>query len=489
MLFHEPSFWLFFAAFAAAWVLARHTVAGRNAVALAGSYVFYAAWDWRFLGLIVFSTLLDFIAGLKIAEAGTPRLRRAWLAASVAGNLGVLAFFKYWNFFQESAAALFAALGLPIRPWTLDIILPVGISFYTFQTMSYSLDVHAGRMQPTRNLLAFAAYVAFFPQLVAGPIERAHRLLPQFLGPRVIDEHAFRRGLDLIAWGLFKKVVVADQLAPFVDLVYALDHPPPGLAALATVAFGFQIYADFSGYSDIARGLARLLGFELAINFNRPYFADSLRDFWHRWHISLSTWLRDYLYIPLGGNRRGVWCTFRNLAVTMALGGLWHGAAWHFVLWGCWHGLGLILERKTGMGRIIRKTSRGPDESSATEPAPADANERGSGAPAGRRGDWAGRTWTLAWVFAGWALFRAPSLEFFRRIRFDGDWPDWGLDFLPAVFLLIALVLILDRRVPADGGEAPAPPRCSSALWSAVFLVAVILFSRAAPPPYLYFQF
>ncbi|MCS6771639.1 MAG: MBOAT family protein, partial [Kiritimatiellae bacterium] len=370
MLFHRPTFWIFFAAFCAAYYIGRRSIRLRNAIVLAGSYVFYAGWDWRFLGLIVFSTALDYMAGLGIGRAKSPRARRAWLWASLVGNLGVLGFFKYWNFFRDNAAALLEAIGLPAAPFTLDVILPVGISFYTFQTLSYTLDVYAGRIEPTRDLLAFAAYVAFFPQLVAGPIERARSLLPQFLTVRTIRADTLLRGADLIVWGLFKKTVIADSLAPFVDAAFALERAPLALTAAATIAFGFQIYADFSGYSDIARGLARALGFELTVNFDRPYTAATLREFWRRWHISLSTWLRDYLYIPLGGSRGSAARTLRNLMTTMLLGGLWHGAAWHFVLWGGWHGLGLVLERR--FPRL------------------------------------AGRALTLGWVFAGWFLFRVP---------------------------------------------------------------------------------
>ncbi len=420
---------------------------------MGGSYLFYAAWDWRFLGLIVFSTLLDYAAGLGIAAAHSQNRRRAWMLASVVGNLGVLGFFKYWNFFQENAAVLLNAIGLAPSSFTLTVLLPVGISFYTFQTMSYTLDVYARRMDPTRDLAAFAAYVAFFPQLVAGPIERARHLLPQFQTPRRITADALQRGVDLIAWGLFKKVVVADQLAPFVDAAFGVERAHIALTAAATVAFGFQIYADFSGYSDIARGLARVLGFELMVNFNRPYIAKSLREFWRRWHISLSTWLRDYLYIPLGGGRATPPKTLRNLLITMALGGLWHGAAWHFALWGVWHGIGLALERM-----LPRVASR----------------------------------WTAwSWVFVGWFLFRVPALERMPSLlaHTGAAWPVWAVEMLIPSGCLIAALLMLERRLPADGGESPAQGFRRPAWVSGCLLVAVLACAREHAPAFIYFQF
>ncbi len=451
MLFHHGSFWLFFAAFAAAYFLCRSNIRARNLLVVGGSYLFYAGWDWRFLGLIVFSTLLDYAAGIGIGSARSDGRRRAWLWASVAGNLGVLGFFKYWNFFQENAAALLTTLGLTPHAFTLNVVLPVGISFYTFQTMSYTLDVYARRIEPTRDLAAFAAYVAFFPQLVAGPIERARNLLPQFLTPRILTADGLRSGLDLIIWGLFKKIVIADQLAPFVDLVFGLDRAHGALTAAATIAFGFQIYADFSGYSDIARGLARLMGFELMLNFNRPYLAASLRAFWRRWHISLSTWLRDYLYIPLGGNREGVARAIRNLLFTMTLGGLWHGAAWHFVVWGVWHGIGLAAERW-----FPRLASR-----------------------------WV----ALTWVFAGWFLFRVPGLNHAPGLLTGNEWPAWAPDFLLPSALLIAALLVLESRQPENSGESPARGFQCPALVSGILLVLALACARPDAPAFMYFQF
>jgi len=279
------------------------------------------------------------------------------LVASLSTNLGLLAFFKYYNFFVESLTGLLATAGLDATGWRLDLVLPVGISFYTFQTLSYTLDVYRGRLEPTRDPLDFALFVAFFPQLVAGPIERAKRLLPQIQRPRRIGAAAVDSALFLIAWGLWKKVVVADNLAAIVDPVFAGSADvSAAMAYLAVVAFAFQIYCDFSGYTDIARGLARLLGFELMLNFNLPYFARNPSDFWRRWHISLSTWLRDYLYISLGGNRGPSWFVYRNLMLTMVLGGLWHGASWNFVWWGVYHGAILGLHRFLTRGRVVAES-------------------------------------------------------------------------------------------------------------------------------------
>lgn len=451
MLFHTPSFWLFFLAFCAGYILARRSRTARNAVIVAGSYVFYGAWDWRFLGLILFSTALDYAAGLGIATSAGRRGRRAWLWASIVGNLGVLGFFKYWNFFQDNAVRLFNALGLSIAPFTLEVLLPVGISFYTFQTMSYTLDVYAKRIEPTRDVIAFAAYVAFFPQLVAGPIERARSLLPQFLSPRVITTDALVRGADLVIWGLFKKMAVADSLAPFVDAVFSMERAPTLLTALATAAFGVQIYADFSGYSDIARGLARMLGFELTVNFNRPYFANSLREFWHRWHISLSTWLRDYLYIPLGGSDGTLARTARNLAITMVLGGLWHGAAWQFVCWGAWHGLGLAINHALPR--------------------------------------WMNRATTLSWVFAGWFLFRVPGMSSAPKFFSGTAFPAWAPEMLLSALAVIVIWLLLERLVPEGGGESPARTVRRPALLSAFLLAIAIACARHDAQAFIYFQF
>lgn len=344
MLFNSFEFIWFFLIVYAAYTVLQHRA--QNVLLLVASYVFYGFWDPRFLILIVISTLLDYSVGRILGSSTNERTRRLAVTASLAGNLGILGFFKYFNFFVASMNDLVASFGFDPAGLHLEIVLPVGISFYTFQTLSYTIDIYRGKLKPTHDLLDMAVYVAFFPQLVAGPIERATRFLPQVQKARRVTYTHIREGAWLILLGYFKKVVIADNLAPYVNQVFS----DPGAASgaellLGAYAFAFQIYGDFSGYSDIARGVAKLMGFDLMVNFRMPYFAVNPSDFWRRWHISLSTWLRDYLYISLGGNRRGALLTYRNLLLTMLLGGLWHGAAWHFVIWGLYHGLLLIGHR------------------------------------------------------------------------------------------------------------------------------------------------
>ncbi len=345
MLFNSYVFWAFLAV-----LLALHAILrgrARKALLLVASYVFYGYWDWRFLGLIALSTLSDFAAAQLIDRSTDRAHKRAWLTAALTLNLGILGFFKYFDFFIGSVSSVLEAAGLPGLKPVLNVVLPVGISFYTFQTMSYTIDVYRGNLKPSRNLLDFALFVSFFPQLVAGPIERATSLLPQIVSPRQRTAADLPEGAFLVLSGLFRKVVIADNLAAIANGIFSAD--PSTLTGPEVVvgvyAFAFQIYGDFSGYSAIARGVARWLGYDLMVNFRMPYLSVSPSDFWRRWHISLSSWLRDYLYIPLGGNRHGTWNTYRNLMLTMLLGGLWHGAAWTFVAWGAFHGLILVAYR------------------------------------------------------------------------------------------------------------------------------------------------
>jgi alginate O-acetyltransferase complex protein AlgI len=344
MLFNSLQFAIFFAIVYALYVLSGHK--RQNRILLVTSYVFYGAWDWRFLSLIWISTILDYFCGIRIHESDDAKRRRLFLFFSVFGNLAILGFFKYFNFFALSLQSLLGNFGFSIQPRFLNVILPVGISFYTFQTMSYTIDIYKRKMEPTKRFLDFALFVAFFPQLVAGPIERAKHLLPQILSPRRLGLDKFYDGCYLIFWGLFQKVVIADNLAEVVDPIFAAGPPYNGAKVLLGLyAFSFQIFCDFAGYSNIARGLGKCMGFDIMVNFRLPYIATNPREFWRRWHISLSTWLRDYLYIPLGGNKKGAFLTYRNLAATMLLGGLWHGAAWTFVIWGAYHGVLLIIHR------------------------------------------------------------------------------------------------------------------------------------------------
>ncbi len=318
----------------------------QNVLLLAVSYLFYGTWDVRFLGLILLSTVVDYGVGLSLGRSERRSIRRALLVFSCLTNLGILGFFKYFDFFAASVGQLLGVVGLDVSVERLNIILPVGISFYTFQTLSYTIDVYLKRLKPTSHLLDFALFVGFFPQLVAGPIERASSLLPQIRRRRHVTGEQIASGAWLILLGYFKKLVIADNLAMLVDPVFAQTAPDDGWTALLAVyAFAIQIYCDFSGYSDIARGVAKIMGIELMVNFDRPYLSRSPSEFWRRWHISLSTWLRDYLYIPLGGSRAGKYQTYRNLTLTMLLGGLWHGASWKFVVWGGYHGLLLSAQR------------------------------------------------------------------------------------------------------------------------------------------------
>ncbi len=348
MLFTQPIFLAFFlAVFAVAWLERNNT--RRKLWLLVASYVFYAGWDWRFLGLIAISTLVDYVAGRSLGTTEAPRRRRAWLTLSVVANLGILGFFKYYNFFIDSAAAMLHPLGIDVGDRALEIVLPVGISFFTFQSMSYTFDIYRRRLEPVTNPLDFSLFVAFFPQLVAGPSVRATHFLPQLRSfPRrgAVD---FRGCLLLFLTGFVKKSCIADNVSPFVDPVFAQPATYTALSVwIAVLLYAVQIYCDFSGYTDMAIACAGLLGYELNTNFNFPYLAASVTEFWRRWHISLSSWLRDYLYIPLGGNRGSLLFTYRNLMLTMLLGGLWHGAAWTFVIWGGLHGAALIVHREWG---------------------------------------------------------------------------------------------------------------------------------------------
>ncbi len=339
MFFNSIAFLLFLPSiFIFYWFLLKRNLKAQNILLLAASYFFYGWWDYRFLTLIALSTILDYFIGLAISKTDIKRKRKQLLVLSLVFNIGVLGFFKYYNFFIDSWIQMWEIIGITIQPWSLKIILPVGISFYTFQTLSYTIDVYRYKLKPTKNFVNFAAFVSFFPQLVAGPIERATNLLPQFFRKRVFNLDKAKSGIHLIIWGLFKKLVIADSCAIYVNTIFENYEELNSLTLIiGAVYFAFQIYGDFSGYSDIAIGTARLFGFELMKNFNYPYFSRDVAEFWRRWHISLSTWFRDYIYIPLGGSRVNKEKQIRNVFIIFLVSGFWHGANWTFIVWGALH--------------------------------------------------------------------------------------------------------------------------------------------------------
>lgn len=324
----------------------------QNAFLVLASITFYASWDWRFIFPLLFTSGLDYWISKKLEygenHGWSKTRRRRYLTISIVSNLTLLGFFKYFNFFTQSLYDLFWQMGFNTNIQTLNIVLPVAISFYTFQALSYTIDVYRGELHATNSFWDFFLAVLYFPHLVAGPIQRASLLLPQVTLPRAITAEKLQEGVHLIIWGFVKKIYMADNLSPIVEVAFSNPSPNGGATTIGVLAFCFQIYCDFSGYTDIARGLAKIMGFEFSLNFNLPYISRNPSEFWRRWHISLSSWLRDYLYKPLGGNRGSSWTTNRNLLITMLLGGLWHGAAWNFVLWGFYHGVLLIGHRLAG---------------------------------------------------------------------------------------------------------------------------------------------
>jgi alginate O-acetyltransferase complex protein AlgI len=385
----------------------------QNVMLLFASYFFYGWWDPRFLALIAASTIVDFYCAKAIARSDDTKRRRALLTLSLVINLGFLGAFKYFNFFMDSFAAALQALGFHQTPVAvIRILLPPGISFYTFQEVAYIVDVYKKKLEPAESIIDYALFISLFPHLIAGPIQRPSHLLPQVQAPRRFDTERFFSGLLLIVCGLFRKAVIADNCALIADAAFSGRMGPPNVAvvALGTYAFAWQIYGDFSGYSDIARGSAQLLGFHFMVNFRQPYLATSVQDFWRRWHISLSTWLRDYLYIPLGGNRDGERRTYRNLMLTMLLGGLWHGANWTFVVWGGIHGAWLSVERF--VSRVVGRDECAPPDFGALRA-------------------WLSRIAVFHLVCLTWVFFRAPSLaDALSFLRGLGTWvwvPEYGL--------------------------------------------------------------
>lgn len=479
MLFNSFSFLFFFlTVFVLYWFVFRKKLVAQNLLLLIASYVFYGLWDWRFLSLIAISSCVDFIAGKRIHEAESKKARKAWLWLSLGVNLGILGFFKYCDFFIASAIDLMTALGMQPDITTLGIILPVGISFYTFQTLSYTIDIYRGKIEPSRNILGFFTFVAFFPQLVAGPIERAARLLPQIESRRTFSYPQAVDGCRLILWGLFKKVAIADQLGLFVNEVYAAPEEFGGLSVLvALVAFTFQVYCDFSGYSDIAIGTARLLGIDLMTNFRFPLFARNQQDFWRRWHISLSTWFRDYVYIPLGGSKFGLSRQFLAIVVTFFISGIWHGADYTFVIWGTLTGLFFALEAITLRNVKI--------------PAPLPG-------------------WLAVLCFGGLLiLFRSPDLDIAGGIMSGltdwnsalGGWNHFATQFTEAIsgtagvipiFGTFVLFFLLEWRVRHDSSDRIFDFRNKTVrygLYYVVFILTFVFSLNYEPETFIYFQF
>jgi alginate O-acetyltransferase complex protein AlgI len=467
MLFVEfRFFWFFLAVFAVYWSLRENR--SRKMWLLLCSYFFYACWNWKFLFLIMASSALDYFVGAMLARTNDPGKRRGWLIMSLCANLGTIAFFKYYNFFVTSAAALLAWLGLHPSLHTLNIIIPVGVSFYTFHSMSYTIDVYRRKLEPVRSPLDLACFIGFFPQMVAGPIVRASAFLPQLQTLRRFADVDGRGALVLFLTGFIKKACIADAVAPFVDRYFAAPANFTAASAwVATLFYAIQIYCDFSGYTDMAIATAALLGYQLPVNFRFPYFARNIADFWHRWHISLSSWLRDYLYIPLGGNRGPAWFIYRNIMITMLLGGLWHGGAWTFVIWGGLHGLALIAHRECGR---------------RTQPNRARSLMR-----------WLAWPLTIYWVCVAWIFFRAVNLQFampalrgFVLFRSDGT-EDLGAWMLGVVAALGFVHWLNFRGVFSTWWRRPAAPVFAAGYGCAFALV--LLFIPPHYAPFIYFQF
>ncbi|MFN3198777.1 MAG: MBOAT family O-acyltransferase [Bradymonadia bacterium] len=489
MIFTTPEFVLFFLLFF--WIYAALPKGadhgrGRKLWLLGGSYFFYGSWDPWCLLLILASTVLDFSVGRRLGETTDAVQRKRLVTVSLVGNLGILAFFKYFNFFADSLHQLLGAVGLDVSLPVLEVVLPVGISFYTFQTLSYTIDIYRGRLTPTERPLDFALFVAFFPQLVAGPIERASHLLPQI--ERLHTLKVDPSGWGFIAIGVFKKAIIADHIGAIVELTYADPaNTHPMALWLGTYAFAIQIYCDFSGYSDIAVGLSRLLGLDLVQNFAAPYAAAGPSEFWRRWHISLSSWLRDYLYIPLGGNRGPQWFVYRNLMLTMLLGGLWHGAAWNFVLWGAWHGLLLAVFRPAFWDRLRAALSPNPVMAFVVT--------------------LLRRLVFFHLVCLGWALFRAQSLA--ECVTIWGKlldptqwaWSQWmgfvaqsGEGRWLAFSAGAMLLLVLAQNVRREGTDVWVArlwrgPAAVRFVFIITLLYTTALLAPEAPPPFIYFQF
>jgi alginate O-acetyltransferase complex protein AlgI len=470
MLFDTPIYLIFLSIVVLAyWWLPRRP---QNMFLLAASYFFYGWWDWRFLGLILLSTVVDFYCARTIAVSNDRSRRRLLLILSVSMNLGFLGYFKYCDFFIDSFAGAAAMFGVHIPVQVLGILLPPGISFYTFQALAYIVDVYYKKLEPAESLLDYALFISLFPHLIAGPIQRPSHLLPQVQAERHFHSGHFFDGLMLITTGLLRKCVVADNCALIANAAFdgRLGEPGLGSSLIGIYAFAWQIYGDFSGYSDIARGSAQLLGFHFMVNFRQPYLATSLQDFWRRWHISLSTWLRDYLYIPLGGNRHGEFQTYRNLLLTMLIGGFWHGANWTFLIWGAIHGGGLALERLL----------LGGDRESSASPSMYKI--------------WLQRIWIFHLVCLAWVFFRAQSVgAALQYLSNFGKW-SWRPEHQTAALLVGAYALVLflmdllnEKREEEYLLEQTSPKLRIAVAWGLICLI--LFFTGNQSNAFIYFQF
>lgn len=476
MLFNSLEYLIFLpVTFLLYWFVFQKQLSVQNFLILFVSYVFYGWWDWRFLSLIILSSCIDYFCARTIEKSNNLRIRSIFLWVSLSINLGLLFVFKYFNFFAESLANAFSSVGYTMGAFTLDVILPVGISFYTFQTMSYTIDVYRRDIEAAKDPVAFFAYVSFFPQLVAGPIERAKNLLPQFYQKRVFDYSKAADGLRQILWGLFKKVVVADNCAKVVDVVFSDPGQQNSLGLLTgAVFFAFQIYGDFSGYSDIAIGTARLFGFDLRQNFAFPYFSRDIAEFWRRWHMSLSSWFRDYVYVPLGGSKGSLNKTIRNVFIIFVVSGLWHGANWTFLAWGAlnaFYFLPLLILQKN------RKNLNTVQEGSLIVPIKDLLN--------------IGLTFGLTVV--AWIFFRADSITeaivYLKSMVLNFSVEHPGVDLKP--FMFIAFLIIVEWVQRSKLHALQLDQMQSTFLRWLIYLVIVfvIILFGASSSSFIYFQF
>jgi len=476
MIFNSFEFFVFLPiVFILYWFVFNKKLKWQNLLVLVASYIFYGWWDWRFLSLIIFSSFIDYHSGLQIVRAKTFKMRKSWLTFSMLVNLGFLGIFKYFNFFATSLKDAFLSIGYEIDVLTLNVILPVGISFYTFQTMSYTIDVYRNKLKPTSDPIAFFTFVGFFPQLVAGPIERATNLLPQFYKARKFNDNKAVDGLRQILWGIFKKVVVADNCAKAVNLVYGNpDDYNASSLWIAAIFFAFQIYGDFSGYSDIAIGTSRLFGFDLKQNFANPYFSRDIAEFWRRWHISLSTWFRDYVYIPLGGSKGNKWSRIRNTLIIFAVSGFWHGANWTFIFWGILNAIYflplLLMNRNRKNTNVVAEDSFFPSGKELLQ-----------------------IVFTFFMTLIAWVFFRANTITdafvYIKRLFLEMTFqlPQVGLK--PFAFIGLMLVVEwLNRR--NKHGLVLVNVRIPVLRWFIYFfIIFVILFYAAPAQEFIYFQF